>query len=325
VTELLVPPLQRGLLHAGILLLVGATTWRTFIAPGAAARLGGGGSAELAAVEHRLTRVVAVVAALLLGAWGLRLYVQLLGFRDPFVPLSEDVAFLLRETWWGTVWVAQGALLLLFALAMAVASRRPPNPVEPRVPWGDPTPPPSLPWRWRLAWVGVVGLAVTLALSSHAMSVPSNRPLAVALDGAHALAAGAWIGTLALILGPGRDAASPGGASRFAAQLHAFSPVAMVAVGVLLFAGGILSTQHVGSWGNLWGSTYGRVLLLKVGLAGAVLLLGAVNWRRGLPDLGTPAGVSRVRRRAAVEVGLAGAVLVATAVLTGLSMPEGTH
>ncbi len=348
--ETLVPPLQRGLLYAGVILLGGAVAWRAFVAPGAAERLVsgvGGRVPELGAIEVRVARAAAWASLLLLPVWGLRLYVQLLGFRDPFAPLAEDLAFLVGETFWGTVWMAQGALLALLALGFWLAARRPPEPVAARIPWGDPTPATPLPWRWRLLAAGVVALVATLALSSHAMSVPGNRPLAVVLDGAHTLAAGAWIGALAFVLGtaraggrsgamapaateaalgaPATRSASPENASLFAAQLHGFSPVAMVSVGVLIFAGVILSTQHVMAWENLWGSPYGRMLSLKVALAGGVFLLGAVNWRRGLPVLDTPEGAASVRRRAWLEVAAAAAVLAATAVLTGMSMPEGTH
>jgi copper transport protein len=270
VLDTLLPPLQRGLLYAGVLVLAGAVAWRVAVAPGAAERLVpevGGRSPDLGPLETRVARIAAWTALLLMPVWALRLHVQLLGFRDPFAPLSEDLAFLIGDTFWGTVWIAQGVVLVMLAGGFWIAARRPVEPMPARIPWGDPTPPTPLPWRWRGLAFGVVALAATLALSSHAMSVPSNRALAVTLDGAHTLAAGAWIGALALVLGSARGAASPERPSIFAAQLHAFSPVAMVSVGLLVFAGFLLSTQHVMAWGNLWGSPYGRVLLLKVGLA----------------------------------------------------------
>jgi len=317
--DLLVPPLQRWLLFSGVVLLGGVAAWRVFVAPSAAALLGAEGPGRMGTREARVAAIGSATAGVLVAVWGLRLYTQLLGFRDPFTPLAEDLTFLVFETFWGTVWMAQGGILLVLALGLGLVARRPSMAIAARVEWGSPEPPPSLPFSWKLLNLGVLALVATVALSSHAMSVPANVPLAVALDGAHTLAAGAWIGSLALILSGG------GGPALLAAQLRAFSPVAMVSVGVLLFAGFILSTQHVMAWENLWSSGYGQVLLLKVAVACGVLLLGAVNWRRGLPVLDTPEGAAATRRRAWMEVGAAALVLAVTAWLTGMSMPEGTH
>jgi putative copper export protein len=318
--ETLLPPLQRGLLFVGVLLLGGILAWRAFIAPEAARTLGAGGDRALGTVEQGFLRLGGWVVLLLLLVWGLRLPVQLLGFRDPFAPLMEDVRFLVLETLWGSVWIAQGILLIaLVPMFWAGASAH--GTVAPRVQWGDPDPPPPLPWRWRLLGGGIIGVIATVALSSHAMSVPSNRPLAVVLDGAHTLAAGGWLGALTLIVvsGMGHKAASP---EVQAAQFRAFSPVAMVSVGVLIFAGVLLSTQHVMAWENLWGSPYGRVLMLKIGVALGVMAIGALNWRSGLPRMDSEEGRRQLTHRARLEITLALVVLGITAILTGMPLPE---
>lgn len=288
--ELALPIAQRGLLFAGVLLVTGAVAWRRVVAPAFVRE-----SLDPAPVTHQVARLGAGSALLLLVVWGLRLVVQLRDFRDPFVPVHEDLAFLLGETFWGTVWMAQG--VILGALLLALMRR----------------------W-WRLAEWGVVLLVLTLALSSHAMSVPFNRPLAVAVDAGHLLAAGCWMGTLAVILSVSRQEPT-----HLAVQLRAFSPLAMGAVSVLVFMGVVLSGVHLGEVRSLWAASYGRVLVAKVILASGVLFLGFLNWRRGLPSLDTPDGPQRVRRRATWEVALAAAVLVATALLTGTPMPEGVH
>jgi putative copper export protein len=342
VTEILLPPLQRGLLFVGALGLGGLWVWRTLIAPEAARALGEGGAAMMGGAETRVLRLGGWIALFLLGVWALRVPVQLMGFRDPFAPLSEDLAFLLFETFWGSVWMAQGVILMalipLFWVGVGAGARAratvlTARTVAARVPWGDPTPPPPLPWRWRLLGTGIGGVILTMALSSHAMSVPSNRPLAVALDGLHTLAAGGWLGALALILWGGSGAERDDGlaphrnrlAAAQAAQFTAFSPVAMVSVGTLMFTGFLLATQHVIAWEHLWGSPYGRVLLLKVGVVAGVLAIGAWNWRRGLPGMDSEEGRRALVRRARLEVLLALVVLAVTAVLTGMPMPEGTH
>jgi putative copper export protein len=320
VTDLF-PALQRGLTYALLLPAFGAVGWRLWIAGGASALVEDDAHRlELGRVSVGMARAGAWCLGLFLPVWALRLPAQLMGFRDPFAPLSEDLAFLIGETFWGTVWLAQGSLALMgFGLFLHLAMR-PPEPIAPRVPWGAPEPPPRVPGGWRMAGLVMVGLALTLALMSHALSVPFNRPLAVALDALHAGAAGVWIGGLALILGSGR-----GVPALLAAQLRAFSPIAMASVGVLLFAGILLSSQHLMRWENLWISPYGRVLALKGGMALVVMGVGALNWRRGLPSAHTLEGAQSLRNRATLEVGLTLVVLALTALLTGMSMPEGTH
>ncbi len=343
-TELLLPPFQRWLLYSTLLLVTGVLGWRGFVAGRVRFALGGGDprpAAELPAVarlERRMAAIGLAAALLLLVAWGLRLLVQLLAFRDPFVPVSEDLAFLVGDPLWGRVWIVQGlaavGLAAAFAWLRATAGKRaPPEPgLTPEgIPRTGPRPV-ELPGAWRGAAACVALLLLTLGLSSHAMSVPWNRPLAVGVDIAHATAAGLWIGVLALVLlgtprgagaGADGDEAPPG--TLLAAQLRAFSPLAMGSVGVLLFMGVLLSGYHLPSIPALWESRYGRTLLVKVALSLGVLALGFVNWRKGLPQVDTPAGRGRLRRAASLEVGLALAVLLVTAILVATPLPPGAH
>ncbi len=307
-TEAFLGPLQRWMMHAGVLLMVGVATWSMIVRPAAISALaasGIGASAEtrFRQLSGRVIRFGRGTTALLVPVWALGLVVQVLGFRDPFVPLRDDVFFLLGQTFWGTVWVAQGSVLLLLSLRVGrlQLSRRP-------RPWSS------------VVGLLVVALPVTLALSSHAMSESGiHRIIAVSADASHAVAAGAWMGSLALILLV-RDRSEEAG-SILAAQLRAFSPVALCAVPVLVVMGGTLSIYHLSSVEDLWSAPYGRILLGKVLLAGVVLLLGFLNWKRGLPILDASEGRRTVRRRAAWEVAAAGIVLAFTAVLTTTPSP----
>ena len=304
--EALLGPLQRWLMHAGVLLIVGVVAWTGIVRPAAisALRTDGVGphtSTAFREISRGVARVGRATAALLIPVWALSLVVQLLGFRDPFVPLSEDLSFLLRETFWGTLWVSQGVILLLLSLSPGKLARR------------------HALGRTAFA-VLVIALPVTLALSSHAMSeTGTHRIIAVTANASHILAVGAWMGSLMLILLVGSRSGDQG--SLLAAQLRAFSPVALTAVPVLILMGGTLSFYHLSAVQDLWATPYGRVLLGKLLFAGTVLLLGLVNWRLGLPTLDSPTGRRTVRRRAAWEVATAGIVLAFTAVLTGMPSP----
>lgn len=293
----LLTTLQQWLLFSGAVLAVGCVAWRFVVAPSASRTMGPSAAPQLAELERSVAAAGVLAGLVVLVAWALRMVVQVMGFRDPFVPLWDDVSFLLFETTWGTVWMAQGAVVPLLIGAFAWARR-------------------GSAGAWRAAPAPVLALVATLALASHAMGVDSRRALLVTADGVHALAAGCWIGSLAIIVTvgrplDGRDAAR----ALFAAQLRAFSPMAMASVSALIAMGATLAWTHLVGLSNLWATGYGRVLMAKVALAGAVCLAGFVNWRRGLAVSDTMDGALAVHRRASLEVGLAAGVLLLTAVL----------
>lgn len=292
----LLTTLQQWLLFSGAVLAVGCVAWRSFVAPGASRAVGAPVAEQLAGVERSVAGAGAIAGFVLVIAWALRMVVQVMGFRDPFVPLWDDISFLLFETTWGTVWMVQGGLLPFLIGAFLWARSGGAN-------------------AWRVVSLPVVGLIATLSLASHAMGVESARSLLVIADAVHALAAGCWIGALALIVSVGRPDATEASRALFAAQLRAFSPMAVVSVSALIVMGMVLAWTHLAGLSNLWATGYGRVLMAKVAVAGGVLLAGLVNWRRGLVVLGTADGARSVHRRASMEVGMAVGVLLLTAVL----------
>src|SRR5690606_15562219 len=228
--------LQQWLLFAGVSFVVGCVAWRIVVAPGAMRLLTGPQRSAVAGIERRIASAGLLTAVVLLGTWVLRMVVQVMAFRDPFVPLSEDVSFLLFETFWGTVWMAQGVIIPLLAVAFWRASKvaEAGSGSEVRTPGRSG----GVAGAWIVATVLAILLAVSLALSGHAMSVESWRPLIVTSDAVHTLAAGTWIGTLGLILTAGRPApGDPGRLGLFAAQIRSFSPMAIVSVAALVTMG----------------------------------------------------------------------------------------
>jgi copper transport protein len=182
------------------------------------------------------------------------------------------------------------------------------------------------------AGVLAVGLAVTYVLAGHAAT---EKPLwlSVLSDTVHLTAMAAWLGglvLLALAVLPRRDPAE------LQAVLPVFSRVAFAAVTLLAVTGTYQAWRGVGTIDALTSTTYGRLVLLKIGLFAGVLLLGnlsrlAVQRRYArtvayalspdalevepTPAEDVPAEVARLRRSVLAEVGLAVAVLAATAVL----------
>jgi copper transport protein len=172
---------------------------------------------------------------------------------------------------------------------------------------------------WRLAGVGVILLAFSPAFSGHAASAPKLRALAILADGLHVLGASSWLGTLAVVLFAGVTAAASRGmdvAGPFVRDMvNAFSPVALVSAGVAATTGVFAAWLHVGTVPNLWGSRYGLILLLKLGILSIVAFTGFYNWRFVKPRLGSGEAAMHLRRSARVEVAVALLVLLVTAVL----------
>ena len=219
---------------------------------------------------------------------------QVREFRDPFAPLAEDVGLLLG-TPWGTAWLwsVVGAVVATTGFWLAVAGRR---------------------WGWWVATAAIIGLASFPGFTGHAaagagVGVGGLRWLTLLADTLHVLAAGAWVGGLTMVMllerrwrrldGPEEPE------SLLPTLVPAFSPVAVVSVCTLIITGTFASWLHVPEVGALWGTGYGRLLLLKVGLVVAVLGLGALNWKRLTPRLAEPEGPPAMRRAATIELAVA--------------------
>lgn len=152
----------------------------------------------------------------------------------------------------GEVLLARLALLLVAALYLLRLARL-------RKPFG---------------WAGAplaVGLAVTWAAGEHA-SAGIQVPVAMTSSALHLLATAVWLGGLtALLVTLYRARLTPAAVTRF-------SRVAFVSVTVLVVTGVYQSWRGLGSWDALTGTTYGRLLTLK--LAAVALLLGAAALSR---------------------------------------------
>jgi putative copper export protein/methionine-rich copper-binding protein CopC len=179
---------------------------------------------------------------------------------------------------------------------------------------------------WKIATLASVGIVLTLSLSGHAVSVERWAPIAVAADGLHILGAGGWLGSLLTVLVVGMPSAMALPASErgpaVADIVNAFSPTALGFAGLAALTGVFAAWLHLGSIPALWTSTYGRTLLLKLGVLSVVALTGAYNWRRVRPTLDDVRGAARLRKSAATEI-LVGVVVIAiTAVLVATPPPQ---
>jgi putative copper export protein len=74
---------------------------------------------------------------------------------------------------------------------------------------------------------------------------------------------------------------------------------------------------------NLWSTPYGVALIIKLLLVAFVFALGAWNWRRQRPTLGSEGAAMSIRRSSTAELTVATLVLIATAIVVSLPSPKG--
>ncbi|MFE4665974.1 copper resistance CopC/CopD family protein [Streptomyces sp. NPDC056716] len=141
-----------------------------------------------------------------------------------------------------------------------------------------------------------VGLAVTWAAAEHA-SAGIQVPVAIASSTLHLLATGVWLGGLTAVL---VTLYRRGGGGLTVAAVSRFSRVAFAAVVVLVLTGVYQSWRGLGSPSALTGTTYGRLLLMK--LAVVVVLVGVAGFSRRFTLRW--AGVDTVRVPVGVGVGV---------------------
>ena len=97
-----------------------------------------------------------------------------------------------------------------------------------------------------------------------------------------------WLGglaSLALLL-PSAVRALPAGAALVPAAVARFSRLALGAAVVIALSGSVQAGLEVGAWSALVGTTYGQLVLLKVGLLLAMLVLAVFNTRLGVGSAG---------------------------------------
>jgi copper transport protein len=252
----------------------------------------------------------------------------------PVYFLLATAEFALRSFWsfgallplvhvsaFGRGWLDLELVFALFAGAAAVAI------------WLD------RPERRERSVAGTIALTGALAGAAACLLVPatvghagqtSPRGLSITFDWFHLAAGSVWVGGL---IGLVVLAASLPAARRVAGLVVCvprFSNTAFVSVLVLIGAGTGSAVEHLPTLASLWQTSYGKALLVKIGLLAAALLLAAVNLLRTVPrfkasaqrpELGAPtAGL--LRRLVAGESLLVSGAVLAAAVLSSLPPPS---
>jgi copper transport protein len=277
----------RYVAYGGFAMLVGGCVFLSVCWPRGAAlrplrRLAGGGWVAL---------VASTIALIMLRGP----YVNGSGFGDAF---DLDVIRAQVETRPGAALVSR--LLLLAAAAVFLA-----------VLFGTYTKRDDPEERADLAWglgiggsVVTVGIAATWAMAEHA-SVGIQHKVAMPVDVVHLVSMAVWLGGLVTLLTALSIPAV--GATMERAAVQRFSTVALTAMTLLVGTGVYQSWRQLGSWRAFTDTSYGKLLLVKIGLVGALV---CVAWfsRRWTQALGAPAVAAAPGAEAGKSAGKAGLV-----------------
>ena len=173
--------------------------------------------------------------------------------------------------------------------------------------------------RPRRAGLAIVTLAAAIGMAVDVVSGHSGAVepaiVQIVLGWLHVAAVGFWIGGLAALLIALREASN----EERAPAARRFSTLAGLAIAIVALTGLLRAIAEVGTWEGLFGTDYGRLVIVKSLLLGILALLGATNRFWSVPAAGRT--IARLRRVGTTELGVAVAVLTATAFLVDLAPP----
>ncbi len=282
----------RAAVFLAIVMALGSLAFHLAVWP----RAGRDSSVDGIAVRMGLWSCVALLCTI-----GPRLWVQaqsLVDPPDPVLPMAGNIL----HTAWGHALLAQGGAALLGVISYAAILR-------------------SQHRGWAFAVLATLIAAATPAFMGHAIATRGLTALAVSADVIHVLAAGLWIGTLAVLAVAARTLVRSSGGESLARHIAAFHPLALGSSAALVIAGSCSALIRLPHLGDLFTTSYGRVLLVKLGLTAVVAGFGAYHSRSG-ERAARQSDAKTLTRSLIAEVGFAMLTIMVTAVLVGTS-PEG--
>jgi putative copper export protein/methionine-rich copper-binding protein CopC len=226
---------------------------------------------------------------------------QLLGVAGGRI---QSLEMLVRVTRWGFGWGVGAVGVIVAAVGLLLAGRAAIG--------------------WVIASVGIVAMCVSESLTGHSGSI-AHAPLAIAVDVAHQLGAGGWVGGLAAVLLCAFPAMKRlGDAERAAAGsrlLRAYHGAAVECVSIVIASAIVAAWLRLPRLDALWTSDYGSMLLRKIFFVIILLIFGFYHWRRMVVPAWAETSARRFRRTAAAELVIAAVVVAITVLLASTSLP----
>jgi putative copper export protein/mono/diheme cytochrome c family protein/peroxiredoxin len=265
-----------------------------------------------------------LLVLLLTGLLGLWVQLAMVTGRPLWRALTPDALWsLLASTQYGRVWIIRMALMTLLGGILWLRDQE-----RDRKDW----------WALRLEITGLaVSILVAQAWMGHSSAGEGITLLyQVLVDGLHLLASGVWLGSLpllVLLLSWVQRSNDPSMDQIAAEATRRFSTLGLASMSLLILSGLINAWKLVGTIPALVGTTYGRLLLLKVSMLLPLLALAAFNLLRDKPHLlqavaecepmDTGPALRRLRRNILGELIVGGVILVLVGAL-GV-MPPALH
>ncbi|HEX5506910.1 MAG TPA: copper homeostasis membrane protein CopD [Pseudolabrys sp.] len=296
----------RSIHFAATVLAAGAVFFRFFIAEPAGAASGG----MIDAVRTRCRYLIwsGLFVAVLSGAvWLVLVAANIYGETILYVCTQGGVVTVAGDTRFGQIWC--GRLVVALALGALIVPRSSVHS-----------------FRTIASVILAAALLASLAWVGHAGATPGvNGTIHLASDVLHLLAAGAWVGgllPLAMLLAFARrdqrtwDVVMPRVVGRF-------SVLGMICVGALLITGIINARYLVVTLANLFGTDYGRLVLVKIALFIAMVGVASINKFHLTPRLAKSGATRALRRNSLIELTLGAVVLLVVGFLG--TMPPAGH
>ena len=134
------------------------------------------------------------------------------------------------------------------------------------------------------AFCGVVLVIVSFWFDGHTVS-KGFRPLHALVNSVHVAAGAVWVGGVVTMAAIIWNRYRSGHRMRVVELVVRFSKIATVALAAVVVAGAIMAFLVLDSFGELTGTPWGRILLLKTAAVGLAIVGGAYNHFRLLPAL----------------------------------------
>ena len=281
----------KAVLYAAVLAATGACAIDSLLLP----LLAGPPDTEVGMVARALRPVRTGAAAAVLGALALRVLTHTAAaFGWPDTLSWDALQTIAIDSRWGAAWRLQVAAASLFLLASVWAGRA-------RRGFSA---------RGSLAAIACLAVCYSMPLLGHG----AGSWWRVLLHGTHILGAGVWVGmliALLLIRVPRQQRLT---------LLRGLTPLALAGAAVLGIAGVVMAWSYIGAASNLWTTTYGGLLSLKLVLFCSLAICGWVNWRRFAGER-RGAALNEHLWVVTIEIVIASILIAVTAGLTEVAHP----